>query len=84
MCYIATDSDVQQHTGSAVQQRTDCMPWIVAGDLNVDRGTMSKWCKAFITKGVPCFSKSEWPQDADAQKADFALSQGIDLVPFQS
>ena len=39
MCYIATDS--------AVEQRTACMPWIIAEDLNVDRGTMSKWCQNF-------------------------------------
>ena len=51
MCDIATDS--------AVGQRTACMPWIVAGDLNVDLGTMSRWCMPFIEKGVPCFSKSD-------------------------
>ena len=71
-------------TGSAVPQRTACIPWILAGDFDVDQGTMSRWCQAFIEKGVPCFSKSEWPQDADAQKSDFALSQGIALKSFKS
>ena len=76
MCQVATDS--------AVGQRTACMPWILAGDLNVDLGTMSRWCQAFVEKDVPCFSKSEWPQERDAQKADFALSQGIALVSCKS
>ena len=71
-------------TSSAVPQRTACMPWILAGDLNVDPGTMSHWCQAFIEKGVPCFSKSEWPQAVNAQKSDFALSQGIALESFKS
>ena len=75
MCDIATDS--------AVQQRTACMPWIIAGDLNVDSGTMALWCQGAIKKRVPCVSKSEWKQSEDAQKADFALSQGIALVPFK-
>jgi hypothetical protein len=72
MCYIATDS--------ADQQRTGCIPWIIAGDLNVDSGTMGQLCQSFIEKKKECLSKSEWPQDVNAQKADFALSQGIDLV----
>ena len=76
MCQVATDS--------AVGQRTACMPWIIAGDLNVDIGTMSRWCQDFIEKDVPCFSKSEWPQEKNAQKADFALSQGIALVACKS
>ena len=71
-------------TSSAVPQCTVCMPWILAGDLNVDPGTMSHWCQAFIEKGVPCFSKSEWPQAVNAQKSDFALSQGIALESFKS
>ena len=50
MCQVATDS--------AVGQRTACMPWIIAGDLNVDIGTMSRWCQDFIEKDVPCFSLS--------------------------
>ena len=76
MCDIAT------YTG--VSQPSACMPWIIAGDLNVDLGTMAKWCHDFVERGVPCFSKSEWPQIGDAQKADHALSQGITLLPIRS
>ena len=76
MCYMAT--------GTGVQQPSAIMPWIIAGDLNVDIGTMSKFCQPFVKAGAPCFSKSEWPQDNDAQKADHALSQGIALLPIRS
>ena len=76
MCSLAT--------GIGVEQPNATMPWIIAGDLNVDQATMAGWCQGFINPDVPCFSKSEWPQHANVQKANHALSQGIALVPIQS
>ena len=83
-------------TVGTVQRKKDCAlrccdiatrtdhPWILAGDFNVNQASMAFTCQAFIEKNVPCFSKSEWPQSDDAQKADFALSQGIALMSLQS
>ncbi len=42
------------------------------------------WCQAFVRHNVECISESGWTVDADAQKADFALSQGIALLPVKS
>ena len=81
LCKIATGS------GTGVQQPSTVMPWLIAGDLNVDQGTMALWCQAFVVEGSDCFSKSEWPMantGNDAQKADFIFSQGIILIPVKS
>ena len=88
MCHMATDPPILQQPLSSVDaHRAARMPWIIAGDLNVDSGTMAKWCANFVKKGdrwPMSFSKSEWPMSANAQKADYALSQGIVLDPCKS
>ena len=68
------------HTATA----TAVIPWVILGDLNVDAGTMKKWCQPFVKQSVPCMSTSQWPVSNGAQKADHAISQGIDLMKVQS
>ena len=75
MCVIATDE-----TNSAVKQRVVTAAWIIGGDCNVDVGLMSSECSSFVEPNVRCISKSGWPCDDEAQKADFALSQGIEIA----
>ena len=77
MCEIASPS-------TGVTQPGAVMPWLICGDLNIDIGTMSRWCQAFVEPGTESISKSHWPIDRDAQKSDHALSQGIALFPVQS
>ena len=77
MCEIASPS-------TGVTQPGAVMPWLICGDLNIDIGTMSRWCQAFVEPGTGCISTSQRPIDMDAQKSDHALSQGIALVPVQS
>ena len=79
MCVIATDE-----TNSAVKQRVVTAAWIIGGDLNVDVGLMSSECSSFVEPNVRCISKSGWPCDDEAQKADFALSQGIEIAQVKS
>ena len=47
--------------------------WAIVGDLNVDAGTIMKWCQPFLKNNVPCLSTSGWPRTRDAQKSDIAL-----------
>ena len=88
MCHMATDPPILQQPLSSVDaHRAARMPWIIAGDVNVDSGTMAKWCANFVKNGdrwPMSFSKSEWPTSANAHKADYALSQGIALDPCRS
>ena len=60
------------------------MPWLIAGDVNADKGTMMRWCQPYVQPNVNCISESGWPLDDKAQKADFALSQGIALQHVKS
>ena len=60
------------------------MPWIIAGDMNITKGAMLHWCKEFILPDVDCISGSGWPELTNANKPDFALSQGINLTQVQS
>ena len=78
MCRLATDPPILQQARSSVDaHRAAGMPWIIAGDINVDLGTMAKWCAHFVNGRTLFFSKSEWPMSNTAQKADWAVSQGI-------
>ena len=79
MCDTATTT-----FGSGVAQPTGVIPWVIVGDLNVDAGTLMKWCQPFVEKHVKCMSKSGWPTTRDAQKADIAISQGIALIQVKS
>jgi hypothetical protein len=79
MCDTATST-----FGSGVAQPTAVIPWVIVGDLNVDAGTLMKWCQPFLEKHVSCMSTSGWPQTRDAQKADIAISQGIALIQVKS
>ena len=79
MCTIATEDN-----SSGVTQPTASMPWLIAGDLNITKGTMMQWCQPYVQPNVDCISDSGWPDDMDAQKADFALSQGIVLEHVKS
>ena len=45
ICSTATSTH-----GSGVAQPTAAIPWALVGDLNVDAGTMMKWCQPFILK----------------------------------
>ena len=69
---------------SGVPQPTASMPWIITGDFNTRKATMMKWCQPFVKPNVQCISDSGWPDDSDAQTADFALSQGIALQQVKS
>ena len=72
---------------SGVPQPTASMPWVIAGDINVNKGTMMRWCQPYVAPNVECISKSGWPVEpisGKAQKADFAISQGIALEHVQS
>ena len=79
MCAIATGG-----AHSAVQGRAFTPAWIVGGDLNVDAGTMGLVCNDYVEASVPCVSLPGWPCDYNAQKADFARSQGIDITQVHS
>ena len=83
-CVLKTCTVATEVVGSGVAQPTASMPWVIAGDLNIDEGTMMKWCQPFVKKNVPCMSVSGWPKDKDPQKSDHALSQGIALMPVKS
>ena len=84
LCRTATSTHGSGVAQPTAAQPTTAIPWVLAGDLNVDAGTMMKWCQPFLTKNVPCLSTSGWPRTRDAQKADVALSQGIALIEVQS
>ena len=58
------------------------IPWIIGGDLNVDAGNLMRWLReAWPTwSWGDCLSRSEVGAGADAQKADHALSQFINLL----
>ena len=45
---------------------------------------MMQWCQPYVKPNVDCISDSGWPVDMDAQKGDFALSQGIALQHVKS
>ena len=75
MCTIATEDN-----SSGVTQPTASMPWLIAGDLNITKGTMMQWCQPYVQPNVDCISDSGWPDDMDAQKADFALPPPKELL----
>ena len=79
MCEFATVG-----ARSGVPHPTASMTWRIAGDLNIAKGTMMQWCQPYVEPNVECISDSGWPLDIDAQKADFALSQGISLKHVQA
>ena len=79
MCAIATGGG-----SSGVEGRAMTDAWIIGGDLNLDVATMGQQCNDYVEAHVPCVSLSGWPCDKDAQKADFALSQGIDITQVRS
>ena len=56
-------------------------PWVIAGDLNMDRGSLMHECQPFILPDTHCMSKSNWVADnlRPAQISDIAISQGIAL-----
>jgi hypothetical protein len=76
------------HNSSGVAQPADpTLAWVICGDLNMDHGTVGKWCSPFLQKNIPCLSYSgHTPSGAnrDAQKADFAVSQGLQLTQVKS
>jgi hypothetical protein len=69
-------------SSSGVLQPTDV--WMFGGDMNCDVGTMMKHIQPFIVPHVACISKSGFGVDLNAQKADFAVSQGIDILQVRS
>ena len=62
----------------------DDIPWIIAGDLNLSATAMMSFCRPFLVSGISCQSYSGHEQSTDAQKADHAVSHGIDLDPIKS
>jgi len=73
------------HSSSGVAQPADPnLAWVICGDLNADCGNVAKWCSPFMQKGIPSISYSGHPRDSPAQKADFAVSQGIHLTQVRS
>ena len=79
MCETATAT-----FGNGVSQPTAAIPWVIVGDLNVDAGTMMKWCQPFVEKNVACMSTSGWPHTRGPQKADIAISRGLALIQVKS
>jgi hypothetical protein len=69
-------------SSSGVLQPTDV--WMFGGDMNCDIGTIMKHIQPFIVPHVACISKSGFGVDLNAQKADFAVSQGIDILQVRS
>ena len=45
---------------------------------------MAKWCAHFVNGRALFFSKSEWPMSTNAQKADWAISQGFVVAACKS
>ena len=63
------------------------MAWAIFRDLNMDPGSAAKCCQNYLKKDSSSFSNSGWTPNgpcADAQKADFAVSQGVQLTHVQS
>ncbi len=86
MCIMATEAPAAAITSCGIgsPQPPTHMAWILGGDLNVDVGTMAKWCQSYVTKDKACMSTSGWDEHRDAQKADHALSQGLELTQVRS
>ena len=84
MCDMATYTGVSAQSYDHGATATGVMPWVIVGDLNIDRGTMAMWCQSYVVPHTDCFSFSGHPQDRDAQKADFAFSQHLVLQPVLS
>ena len=76
---VATDNIIY-----GVSQPVASMSWIIAGDLNTHEGNLLAWCPPFVQANLPCVSISGWRADHDAQRADLALPQGIDLRQVRS
>ena len=83
LCKNATSTHGSGVAQPTAAQHATPLPWAIVRDLNVDAGTMMKWCQPFL-KNVPCLSTSRWPRTRDAQKADVAYSQGVALIEVQS
>jgi hypothetical protein len=73
-------------TRSGVPQPTAPMPWIIGGDCNVDKGNMQYFCQDYIKGEDHCMCLSGWPEmeSHNAQKADHAICQGIDIEVVKS
>ena len=84
MCGVATDTrGIEQLVGIG-DRLPACMPWTVAGDLNLHFSIMTQRCQPFVKEGSSCYSRSGWPMNTDTHKSDWALSQGIALVIVRS
>ena len=83
LCKTATSTHGSGVAQPTAAQHATPLPWAKVRDLNVDAGTMIKWCQPFL-KNVSCLSTSRWPRTRDAHKADVAYSQGIALIEVQS
>ena len=54
--------------------------WIIGGDLNASPWLLQWWSQGFVVPHKECLSRTGHPIGLDAQKSDFALSQGITLA----
>ena len=84
-CHIPSTSSTPKRKEDTVKNlckqlaTVDALPfWVIGGDCNLSEILMKAYCQDYLEPHFPCISRSGRDMQ-DVRKADFAISQGINL-----